>query len=282
MADIPANLNTAIGANGFREAVCVNVARVYDSCSDKDCVEDLLVHFTNVDQEVIDSASCIRAKSATIRKILLDVEPVAFQKGFYSVDLTYFIEVTVEAICPAPYLSPTLITGLACFTKKVILFGSEGSVKVFSSEDSCNSPVKTNMPRATVDVFVTGYIKRDLKFKTSNLFYRYIIIPKCAVKKRSNIKTIIPETAVSIRLFVFAAIIQAGIDAIIISKFSSIASFPSESKSELAKRADNIAIGICFSHLLRLSEILNLEKSTSGVTLEKMVAKAQPITLITI
>ena len=164
MADITANARTALGANGFKEAVCVNVARVYDSCCDKDCVEDLLVHFTNVDQEVIDSASCVRAKSATIRKILLDVEPVAFQKCFYSVDLTYFIEVSVEAVCPAPYLSPRTVTGLACFTKKAILFGSEGSVKVFSSDEPATNPPKTNMPRATVDVFAKRlHKKRDLK-----------------------------------------------------------------------------------------------------------------------
>lgn len=36
MADCTANSRTAPGANVFKEAVCVNVARIYDSCSSKD------------------------------------------------------------------------------------------------------------------------------------------------------------------------------------------------------------------------------------------------------
>ena len=33
-------------SNGFKEAVCINAGRIYDSCSDKDCLEDLRVYFT--------------------------------------------------------------------------------------------------------------------------------------------------------------------------------------------------------------------------------------------
>ena len=29
-----------------KEAVCINAGRIYDSCSDKDCLEDLRVYFT--------------------------------------------------------------------------------------------------------------------------------------------------------------------------------------------------------------------------------------------
>ena len=31
----------------IKEAVCIDTNRVYDSCADKDCLEDLKVYFTN-------------------------------------------------------------------------------------------------------------------------------------------------------------------------------------------------------------------------------------------
>ena len=36
----------AASLGGFREAVCLNAGRVYDSCSSKDCLEDLRVYMT--------------------------------------------------------------------------------------------------------------------------------------------------------------------------------------------------------------------------------------------
>ena len=33
--------NKFIHDNGCKEAVCVDAGRVYDSCSDKDCIEDI-------------------------------------------------------------------------------------------------------------------------------------------------------------------------------------------------------------------------------------------------
>ena len=32
---------SASASNCFKEAVCIDAMRVYDSCSDKDCLEDL-------------------------------------------------------------------------------------------------------------------------------------------------------------------------------------------------------------------------------------------------
>ena len=36
----------AASLGGFKEAVCLNAGRVYDSCSSKDCLEDLRVYMT--------------------------------------------------------------------------------------------------------------------------------------------------------------------------------------------------------------------------------------------
>lgn len=137
-------------------SVCIDALRVYDSCSDKDCLRDLKVYFTEANQCIIDTAVSVRIKEAEVISVLTDLEPVPFHKGFYSVDMTYFFCVSLD-VFSAPGCNPTAVEGLSIFNKKVILYGSEGSVKVFTSEycvddlDIQNSPTK-NLPRASVQV----------------------------------------------------------------------------------------------------------------------------------
>ena len=116
---------TATGANCFKEAVCIDAGRIYDSCTDKDCLTDLQVFFTDRAQPVIDSAMSIKCKDVEIITVYLDVEPVPFNKGFYSVDLTFFFKVTVSAYT-SPVAPPANVVGIAAFSKKVILYGSDG------------------------------------------------------------------------------------------------------------------------------------------------------------
>ena len=98
--------------NGFKEAVCIETARIYDSCSAKDCFEDLQVYFTDTAQSIIDAAVSVKSKKAEVLNVYMNVEPVAFNKGFYSVDITFFFKVTVEAFT-CPVSAPTEVTGLA-------------------------------------------------------------------------------------------------------------------------------------------------------------------------
>lgn len=87
--------------------------------------------------------------------ILLDIEAVPFNRGFYSIDLKYFFRVKLAVFTGAN--RPTTVEGLATFDKKVILFGSEGNAKIFGSRYAENNfdPQlwqKTNMPHAVVEV----------------------------------------------------------------------------------------------------------------------------------
>lgn len=141
--------------SNFKEAVCIDAYRVYDSCADKDCLEDLRVYFTESGQNVIEQACNIRLKDVRVMNVCLDLEPVQFQKGFYSIDMTFFFEICFD-VCMAPAAVPVTVCGLSVFSKKVILYGSEGSVKIYSSdcamdENNQNIQVK-NLPRATVQV----------------------------------------------------------------------------------------------------------------------------------
>ena len=51
---------------GFKEAVCIHTDKVYDSCRDKDCIENLRVYLTPSGQEVIDCAINVKCTKAEI------------------------------------------------------------------------------------------------------------------------------------------------------------------------------------------------------------------------
>ncbi len=156
MADQRINREPVIQAGNtcFKEAVCIDVERIYDSCADKDCLEDLRCYFTDRTQPIVDNATSVRVRKAEIITCFIDVEPVPFNRGFYTIDVTYFFRVTLDALT-VPMVPPCTIQGLCVFEKKCILFGSDGNVKVFSSEfrpdenDDQLQPTTTN-PRAVV------------------------------------------------------------------------------------------------------------------------------------
>ncbi|MGN0536870.1 MAG: hypothetical protein ACI4M3_02700 [Acutalibacteraceae bacterium] len=136
--------------------VCIDAPRIYDSCGDKDCLEDMRVYLTESGQCIIDKASNVRLRDVDVITVYLDLEPVPYHKGFYSIDMTFFFDVRLDVFM-APAAMPVCINGLSVFTKKVILYGSEGNVKVFSSDfrldeaDTPNMPSR-NLPKATVQV----------------------------------------------------------------------------------------------------------------------------------
>ena len=140
---------------GFKEAVCIHTDKVYDSCRDKDCLENIRVYLTACGQDVIDRAINVKCTKAEIIWVYSDIEPVPFNRGFYSVDLKYFFKITLAVFTGLG--RPTEVEGLATFDKKVILFGSEGNAKVFASkykQDAFDPQMwkKTNMPNAVVEV----------------------------------------------------------------------------------------------------------------------------------
>lgn len=142
--------------NQFKESVCIDAYRVYDSCADKDCLENLRVNFSEAAQHVVDQATSVRAKNVNVITTYIDLEAIPFRKGYYSVDMTFFFEVELEAFV-APTVMPASISGLCVFNKKVVLYGSEGNVRIFTSDYVSNdSDIQNissrNLPKATVQV----------------------------------------------------------------------------------------------------------------------------------
>ncbi len=119
--------------DGFKEAVCISGNRVFDSCCDRDCLEDLRCYFTATTQTLVEQAISVRIKNAQVLNVAIQIEPVNFNRGYYSCDLTFFFNVTLD-LYTAANACPTTVSGICCYNKKVILFGSEGNVKTFSNE----------------------------------------------------------------------------------------------------------------------------------------------------
>lgn len=122
------------------EAVCIHTRKIYDSCRDKDCVEDLRVYLTASSQPYIESSFSIRPSAARLLYADVDVDEISFNRGYFTVDVTYFYEVTGTT-----FPGENLVRGLCVFNKRVMLFGSEGSAKIYASDgsftDSATQPV---------------------------------------------------------------------------------------------------------------------------------------------
>lgn len=109
--------------------------------------------FTDCTQPIIDNAYSVKPTSIDVLNVFMNVEPVPFHKGFYSVDMTYFFQVKLNAYT-SPLSAPSEVCGLATFCKKVVLFGSEGSVKVFTNDQNKNegSHGSKFLPKVVVQV----------------------------------------------------------------------------------------------------------------------------------
>ena len=117
----------------FKEAVCIDAMRIYDSCSAQDCLEDVEFSFTEEDQETLNDAAYIKTQSIDVTDINFAISPVAFNQGFYSVDVTYNFRGQIE-VFNGENTPPVVIYGNALFTKKVILYGSDGGTQRFVSD----------------------------------------------------------------------------------------------------------------------------------------------------
>lgn len=141
---------------GFKEAVTIDAERIFDSCSDRDCLEDLDVVFSDAESsQLIDDAQYVKARCVEIAGVYFQIEPIPFNCGFYAIDLTYSFNITFDVSDGSSALQT--VVGTATFTKKVILFGSDGGTKYFTSDDNgllnmTNCMSSPNLPKASVSV----------------------------------------------------------------------------------------------------------------------------------
>lgn len=150
-----AEKTVAAAAGRECQPVCVHTKQIYASCKDKDCIEDLCFYPTRSAQEVLDGAQSIRGGSAELLYTFVDVEPVNFNRGYYTVDMRFYYRIVLQVMNGGARY--TEAEGLAAFDKRVILYGSESKAKIFSSEpveNAADAPLDltANLPTAVVEV----------------------------------------------------------------------------------------------------------------------------------
>ena len=161
MSDTTRN-TPACDLSGIREAVCVHTDKITDSCLAKDCIEDLHVYLTVESQCTLDKAVSAKARFVELMHVAIQLDPVPYSAGYYTVDITYYYRVIADATLSAGRTNT--VTGLAVFSKRLVLFGGETSARIFSSRDDltclCKKSLQSvSLPRAiaeTVDPIILG------------------------------------------------------------------------------------------------------------------------------
>lgn len=130
-------------------AISADITRVYDSCADRDCLENLEVVFTAADAPLIETACSVKATDCEILTAYVDVDEVSYNRGCFAVECTYFFRVTFELYQPNSS-TPDILIGICTFTKRCLLYGASGSVNTFTSADTDELPMSVTAPVAKV------------------------------------------------------------------------------------------------------------------------------------
>ena len=137
----------ACDLSGIREAVCVHTDKITDSCLAKDCIEDLHVYLTVESQCTLDKAVSAKARFVELMHVAIQLDPVPYSAGYYTVDITYYYRVIADAVMQAG--RPCTITGLAVFSKRLVLFGGETTARIYSSRSYKNCLCKKGLQEAS-------------------------------------------------------------------------------------------------------------------------------------
>ena len=138
-----------------QDALAIHTRKITDSCRDKDCIEDLRVYLTKGSQCILDSAASVRVRCAELLYAYIDVEPVAFDRNHYCIDVTFYYRVLADAVVGCN--RPSALYGLAAFSKRAVLCGEDSRAHIFTSDTRLCGPdgptLRTaNRPTAVVEV----------------------------------------------------------------------------------------------------------------------------------
>lgn len=144
--------------SGSRDMVCIETNKILDSCRDRDCFENVPVFLTDCGSDIIEHTTSVRVKDSCIAGSHVSIEPVKFNRGFYSVNIRFYLKIVFEA-CVCNGRSQEF-EGIAVLDKNVVLFGGESNVSIYKSTaeigDFCSIPElccgAKNVPIAVVEV----------------------------------------------------------------------------------------------------------------------------------
>ena len=137
------------------ETMSIHTRKITDSCRDKDCIEDLRVYLTKGSQCLLDNATSARVRSAELLYTYIDVEPVAFDRNHYCVDVTFYYRVLADTVVGSG--RPATLYGLASFSKRAVLCGEDSRAHIYRSDTRLGeydgaTRIMANLPIAVVEV----------------------------------------------------------------------------------------------------------------------------------
>ena len=150
----------------LRQAMSIHTRKITDSCRDKDCIEDLRVYLTCGSQQLLDNATNVRVRNAELLNTYIDVEPVAFDRNHYCIDVTFYYRILADAIVGS--CRPTTLYGLAVFSKRAVLCGEDSRAHIFRSDTRIGEPdgctrSYANRPTAVVEVLDPMVLSSKIK-----------------------------------------------------------------------------------------------------------------------
>lgn len=139
----------------LQQAMSIHTRKVTDSCRDKDCIEDLRVYLTTGSQQILDNAAGAKVRCAELLYAYIDVEPVAFDRNHYCIDVTFYYRILADAMIGST--RPATLYGLSVFTKRAVLCGEDSRAHIFRSDTVLGGSDGTtrlsfNRPTAVVEV----------------------------------------------------------------------------------------------------------------------------------
>lgn len=139
----------------LQEALSIHTRKITDSCRDKDCIEDLRVYLTKSSQCLLDTAAGARVRCADLLYTYIDVEPVAFDRNHYCIDVTFYYRILADAVVGTA--RPAALYGLAVFSKRAVLCGEDSRAHIFRSDTRLGevdglTRYSANRPTAVVEV----------------------------------------------------------------------------------------------------------------------------------
>ena len=142
-------------AEDLRQALSIHTQKITDSCRDKDCIEDLRVYLTASSQNILDTCTGAKVRCADLLYTYIDVEPVAFDRNHYCIDLTFYYRILADATVGVN--RPVALQGLAMFSKRAVLCGEDSRAHIYTSRTRLDggdglSRVSANHPTAVVEV----------------------------------------------------------------------------------------------------------------------------------
>ncbi|MBE6687955.1 MAG: hypothetical protein E7588_01610 [Ruminococcaceae bacterium] len=140
------------------DVCCIDTYKIFDSCRDQMCLEDLKIYMTGRAHETLEASNDVRVKMAKVIWLKITPDEMPFNRGYYQVRIRYYFYVLLEGCVNG---NPREIPGVAVYDQTTVLCGGESNVSTFKSDVNstfCSSPLinsgyfSGHQPQIVVDV----------------------------------------------------------------------------------------------------------------------------------